>query len=327
MSSITIYIFFERKTIVVDLLKNPRKMYNSSMKRFRKIAIIDTIKITGEAKKAIQDYSNEPVIYPEFDAKDETETYKRIGSADAILGNWQSTIDASILKHTPNLKYIGICGTSLANIDLEAVKKQNIVLKNVTDYGDEGVAEYIFAQLLNLFRGFGKYKWRDETSELNSKTIGIVGLGATGQQVARVALGFKMKVLYYSKSRKIEWEEKGVQYSPINDLFKKSDIVSLHVPKNTKIIGKVELEKIGNGKVITDTCLGNIYKDLIAVRSWLGKKNNFLIRDYQPEIKEKLGDLERFIYTDNVIAGLTAEARERLSIKVVDNIKTYLNEN
>ena len=302
-------------------------MYNSSMKRFRKIAIIDTVKITEVAKRAIQDYSNELVIYPESDAKDETETYKRIGRADAILGNWQSTINASILKHTPNLKYIGVCGTSLANIDLEAVKKQNIVLKNVTDYGDEGVAEYIFAQLLNLFRGFGKYKWRDEVSELNSKTIGIVGLGATGQQVARVALGFKMKVLYYSKSRKIEWEGKGVQYSPIGNLFKKSDIVSLHVLKNTKIIGKDELEKIGNGKVITDTCLGNIYKDINAVRLWLGKENNFLIRDYQPEIKEKLGDLERFIYTDDVIAGLTAEARERLSTKVVDNIKAYLEKN
>lgn len=297
------------------------------MKRFNKIAIIDTVKITEEAKIAIQDYSNETVIYPEFDAKNETEIYKRIGNADAVLGNWQSTINASILKHTPNLKYIGICGTSLANIELEAVNKQNIVLKNVTDYGDEGVAEYIFTQLLNLFRGFGKHKWRDEACELNSKTIGIVGLGATGQQVARVALGFKMKVLYFSKTRKTEWEERGVQYSSLDDLFKKSDVVSLHVPKNTKIIGKDELEKIGNGKIIADTCLGNIYKEIDAVRVWLGKENNFLIRDYQPEIKEKLGDLERFIYTDNVIAGLTAEARERLSIKVVDNIKAYLKEN
>jgi len=160
------------------------------------------------------------------------------------LGNWHSTINASILKHTPNLKYIGICGTSLANIDLEAVRRYNIIIKNVTDYGDEGTAEYIFAQLLNLFREFGKYRLRDEPSELSSKTIGIIGLGATGQQVARIALGFKMKVLYSGKSRKIEWEEKGVQYSPIDDLFKKSDIVSLHVPRNTKIIGKDELVQL-----------------------------------------------------------------------------------
>lgn len=296
------------------------------MKKFNKIAVIDTVKITEEAKDKIQLYSNESVLYPDHDAEDEMEIYQRINDADAALGNWQSKINASILKHTPNLKYIGICGTSLANIDLEAIRRQNIVIKNVTDYGDQGTAEYIFAQLLNLFRGFGKNMWRAEPSELYSKTIGIVGLGATGQQVARIALGFKMKVLYYSKTRKAEWEEKGVQYSPIDDLLKKSDIISMHVPKNTKIIGKDELEKIGNGKIITDTCLGDIYKDIDAVRQWLGNENNFLIRDYQPEIKEKLGDLGRFIYTD-AIAGITSEARERLSIKVIDNIKAYLKDN
>lgn len=297
------------------------------MKKFNKIAIIDTVKITEEAKEKIQHYSNEPVIYPQFDTEDEKEICQRTNNANAVLGNWHSIINASILKHTPNLRYIGICGTSLANIDLEAVRRHNIVIKNVTDYGDDGTAEYIFAQLLNLFRGFGKYRWRDEPGELSSKTIGIIGLGATGQQAARIALGFKMKVLYYSKSRKIEWEEKGVQYSSIDDLFKKSDIVSIHVPRNTKIIGTDELEKIGNSKIIVDTCLGNIYKDITAVRLWLGNKNNFLIRDHQPEIKEKFGDLERFIYTENVIAGITAEAREKLSIKVIDNIKTYLKDN
>ncbi len=297
------------------------------MKKFNKIVIIDTVKITEEAKEKIQHYSNERVIYPEFDTKNETEIYQRINNADAALGNWHSTINTSILKHTPNLKYIGICGTSLANINLEAVRRHNIVIKNVTDYGDNGVAEYIFAQLLNLFRGFGKHRWRNEPSELNSKTIGIIGLGAIGQQVARTALGFKMKVLYYSKSRKTEWEEKGVQYSTIDDLLKKSDIISIHVPKNTKIIGKNELEKIGNGKIIIDTCLGDIYKDINAVRLWLGNENNFLIRDHQPEIKEKLGDLERFIYTENVISGITTEAREKLSTKVIDNIEDYLKNN
>jgi hypothetical protein len=74
------------------------------------------------------------------------------------LGNRKSIINASILKHIPNLKYIEIRGTSLANINLEEVRRYNIVIKNVTDYGDDGTAEYIFAQPLNLFRGFGKHR-------------------------------------------------------------------------------------------------------------------------------------------------------------------------
>ncbi len=296
------------------------------MKKFNKIAIIDTIKITEDAKEKIQYYSNEPVIYPEFDTEDETEIYQRINNADAALGNWHSIINASILEHTPNLKYIGICGTSLENIDLEAVKKHNIVIKNITDYGDGSTAEYIFAQLLNLFRGFGKHKWGFESYELSSKTIGIVGLGATGKKVAGIALGFNMKVLYYSRSRNTEWEEKGVEYLPMNDLLEKSDIVSINVPRNTKIIGENELKKIGNNKIIIDTCLGNIYKNINAVRLWLENENNFLIRDHQPEINEKLGDLERFIYTENVIAGITLGSRENLNIKVIENIESYLKE-
>jgi lactate dehydrogenase-like 2-hydroxyacid dehydrogenase len=296
------------------------------MKKFNKISVIDTVKITETAKLSIQILSHKPVIYPKVDAKDSTEVIERIGDADAVLGNWESTINTSILEATPNLKYIGICGSSLANIDIEAVNNKNIVLKNVVDYGDEGVAEYIFAQLLNLFRGFGKHQWRGEACELNSKTIGIVGLGATGQQVARVALGFKMNVLYFSTTRKPEWEAKGLTYASLQELFKQSDIISLHVPKNTKIIGKNELDKIGNGKIITDTCLGNVYKDVNAVRQWLKKDNNFLIRDHQPETYKELGGLENFIYTDGVIAGLTIEARERLSQKVVNNIIRYLQE-
>ena len=146
------------------------------MKKFNKIAIIDTVKITEKAKEKIQYYSNEPVIYPEFDTEDEKEICQRINNADAVLGNWHSIISASILKHTKNLKYIGICGTNLANIDLGAVKRHHIVIKNVTDYGDDATAEYIFAQLLNLFRGFVKHQWRDEPSELSTKKIVIVGL-------------------------------------------------------------------------------------------------------------------------------------------------------
>ena len=296
------------------------------MKKFNKIAIINTVKITEEAKEIIQRYSNESVIYPEFDTESEADIYQRIYNADAVLGNWNSIINASILKHAPNLKYIGICGTSLENVDLEEVERRNITIKNITDYGDDATAEYIFAQLLSLFRGFGKYRWRDDPSELSSKTIGIVGLGVTGQKVASIALGFKMKIFYYSRSRKTDWENRGVQYLSINDLLEKSDIISMHVPRNTKVIGKDELETMGNGKILIDTCLGNIYKDINAVRQWLENKDNFFIGDYHPEIKENLGNLEGLMYTD-MIAGMTVESRNLLSVKVIDNIEAYLKAN
>ncbi len=294
------------------------------MKKFNKIAVINKIKITLEAKEKVQRYSGERIIYPEMNPKDEKEICERIGDADAVLGDFHSTITSSVLKNTPNLKYIGICGTNLKNVDLKAAKKHNIVVKNVTDYGDEATAEYIFAQLLNLFKGLGKCRWKNEPSELNSKTIGIVGLGAVGEKVAKTALGFNMRVVYYSNTRKPEWEKKGVCYLPMDQLFKNSDIISMNVPKDTKIIGKKELENMGDGKIIVDTCLGNIYKNINALRSWLANEDNFLIRDHHPEINEKLGDLDGFIYTENIIAGITKESRNLLSKKVIDNIEAYL---
>ncbi|MEX2563834.1 MAG: NAD(P)-dependent oxidoreductase [Candidatus Paceibacterota bacterium] len=297
------------------------------MKKFNKIAIINTVKITEESKEKIQLYSKEPIVYPEFDTESEAEICQRIDNADAVLGNFHSIINASILEHSPNLKYIGICGTSLTNIHLEEVRRKNIVIKNVTDYGDDATAEYIFTQLLNLLRGFGQYMWRDGPSELNSKTIGIVGLGATGKKVANIALGFKMKVFYYSKTRKTDWENKGIQYLPINDLLEKSDIITIHVPRDTKVIGTDELDTMGNGKILIDTCLGNIYKDINAVKKWLKNKDNFLIRDHHSEIKKDLGHLEGLIYTEDVIAGMTLESRNLLSVKVIDNIEAYLKTN
>lgn len=101
----------------------------------------------------------------------------------------------------------------------------------------------------------------------------------------------------------------------------------MHVPRNTKIIEKDELEKIGNNKVIINTCLENIYQNIDTVRLWFGNEHNFSIRNHRPGIKEKPGDLERFIYTENVIVGITIEARKKLSIKIIDNIKAYLKDN
>jgi phosphoglycerate dehydrogenase-like enzyme len=299
-------------------------LISEKMRKFKKISVIDVISVTSDVRSKIQELSDELVVFPDEDSKNEDEIIQRIGQADAVLGSWKSIINANILKQSSNLKYIGICGTNISGIEIKEVEKRNIVLKNVLDWGDEGVAEYIFAQLIKLFRGFGEYQWRDEPAELNSKTIGIVGLGAVGKHVARVALGFKMNVLYFSKTRNLELEEKGIRYASLGEVLNKSDIISLHVPKDLKIIGKNELVEIGDGKIIVDTCLGNVYENMDDLKEWLGHEHNFFIRDLQPEFYKKLHDVKGFIYTDNINAGITIEARERLGKKVLENIKNYL---
>lgn len=293
------------------------------MAKFKKIAVVDTLKIEESAKKELQNYSEEPIIFPETDTKNDEEVIERIGDADAILGSWLTTINKNILKKTPNLKYIGICGTNMAHVDLKAVEEGGVTIKNVVDYGDEPTAEYIFSQLLMLIRGFGKYQWREEPAELNGKTIGIVGLGAVGKHVARVALGFNMNVLYNSLKRKPDWEEKGLKYCELHELLKSSDIISLHVPKNLVILKEEEFNLIPKGTILVDTCLGVVF-DVEAFKRWIGKKENFVIFDYsKKEPFDKIGIPDNVMGVGNVIAGMTAESRERLSQKVLDNIKSF----
>jgi len=80
-----------------------------------------------------------------------------------------------------------------ANVDIEAARKLGIDVKGVRDYGDEGTVEFIFAQLIYLFKGLGKNQWGSEVTELKNKSVGIIGFGTLGQMVGKIAVHFGMQ--------------------------------------------------------------------------------------------------------------------------------------
>ena len=167
--------------------------------KFKQIIILDQVNLSEESVKELNKYSENEVNLYLDDPKNEEETIQRVGNADCILLSWKTKINEKVLNSCKNLKFIGICGTNFNYIDLKACSKRGIVVSNVKDYGDEGVVEWIIFELIKLFRGFGKYQWKDEPSELSRKTIGILGLGAVGKLLADVALGFKLLIpLVYS---------------------------------------------------------------------------------------------------------------------------------
>jgi len=294
--------------------------------KFKQIAIVDKVNLTDEAKMELQSFSENPLKFPETDSKDEKETIIRIGNADAVLGSFKSKISKNVLEKCPNIKYIGICGTNLFGIDLVETQKRGITVTNVSDYGDEATAELVFTYLLNLARGIGKYQWKPEPAELNGKTIGVVGLGAVGKQVALRALGFNMKVVYFSKSRNQEWEKKGLEFLPLDELLQKSDVISLHVPPNTVVLKETEFSKIPSGTILVDVCLGTIF-DVDAFIAWIKKENNFVILDMKTHLAEKLNGLKNIIGLDNQIPGaMTGEAKNRLSEKFIKNIQSYFDQ-
>lgn len=292
--------------------------------KFKQITILDKITLSRKLITDLEKYSENPVKFFNSNPKDSNEIIKRTIGSDCILVSWRTPINKEIIEKCSDLKFICLCATNSDLIDLEECSKNNIALSNVKDYGDEGVVEWIFCELLNLLRGFNKYQWRDKPSELSGKTIGIIGLGTIGKMIADTAIGFKMKVLYYSKTRNKEYEEKGAIFADKQALLQKSDFITLQTPKNLKVLDGQDFELMQE-KVLINNTLGKAFNEKNLI-TWIKKSNNYLIMDMATDFKDIFRKIERVILS-NCISGLTAEATERLDQKTLNNITEFLKSN
>ena len=194
----------------------------------------------------------------------------------------------------------------------------------VRDYGDEGVIEFIISELIRLLHGYGEHQWKEDVQELTNQKLGIIGLGAVGGMLAERALSFGMQVYYYNRSRKKALEEKGVRYLELKELLAEVDILSTNLPRNTIVLHEEHFRLFGNDKILINTTLGPTF-DVGAFTSWIANKSNYAIfdlvamGDYYNEFKEI-----RNISYSNKTAGWTAQAKERLSYKVIENMNTFL---
>jgi lactate dehydrogenase-like 2-hydroxyacid dehydrogenase len=299
--------------------------------KFKQITIIDTCGLTPEGINSIRNFSENKLIIYDDVPQNEEEILLRIGSSDCILVSWRTRISKEIIAKQSSLKYIGMCcslyAESASNVNISAAKAKGISVKGVRDYGDEGVVEFIFAQLINLFKGYSKYQWRTEATELTNKSIGIIGLGTLGLMVAKMAHHFGMKVYYFSKTRKIEFENEHLQYLSLDELLTTCDVITTHLPKNSIILNSDTFLKKKENSILINTSLGLTF-DKDAFINWLvNNKTSYAIFD-----SDGAGSFyDEFTAMKNVItypksSGFTIEARQRLSAKVSENIVTYFEE-
>lgn len=299
---------------------------------FKKIAIIDNCGLTHPVLEEITKLSVNPVsIFNDFPETDD-EIIKRITGADCVLVSWHTKINAAILNAAPSLQFIGMCCSlydeKAANVDIATARKLGIDVKGVRDYGDEGTVEFIFAQLIWLFKGVGKNKWRGEATELKNKSIGIIGLGTLGLMVARTALQFGMKVFYFSRTRKYELEKENINYLPLASLVETCDVISTHLPKNTVLLTENEFKIKKPNSVLVNTSLGMTFEKEAAI-DWLSKdKTSFAIFDAGAtgDATDEFRQLDNVIYSDQY-SGFTFEAKQRLSEKVLQNLEAFLASN
>ncbi|HMS31394.1 MAG TPA: NAD(P)-dependent oxidoreductase [Candidatus Saccharibacteria bacterium] len=299
-----------------------------------KISVLD-YRIPTEAQKQIQALASNQINFPK-DRCPEDERIMRTGDAEiALVTPWEK-IDKEYLDACPNLKYIGLCGTSTANVDLDELSERGIAFTNMESGkedthakaagGKEAVAEFFFMQLVRLARGIGDYQWKEgEVHQLKGRSLGIIGLGHVGQGIAHMALAYKMNVAYYSPHRRQEWEDLGVKYESKDELLESCEIVVLCSTTNVEVMGKTEFELMQPGSVLVQACGGNPF-DKQAFYDWIAQDGNYAIFDMSAnETNHSLyKDLPHVIFSREV-AGDTYESNLARGQRALHHLKDFIN--
>ena len=294
---------------------------------FKKLVAVEDTLLSGEALKKLSSYAGRVELYYERPA-DDAETARRIGDADAVLVSFKTPISKQVLEACPNIRYIGMCCTlyeQACNVDLQEARRRGITVLGVRDYGDEGVVEYAISELVRFLHGFGDRQWKTDKYELTRLRIGVIGLGRTGRMLADAFRFLGAEVGYYSRSRKADAEAEGIGYYPLHDLLGRSDIVCTCVPRNTCLLGEDEFRIMGNNRILMNTSIGPTF-DVEALKAWLrANDNSFYFCDGtgMGTLAGELAPLLNVMYTP-VVAGSSAQSRERLSQKALANIEAYL---
>lgn len=202
----------------------------------------------------------------------EDELVSIIGGYDALLVRSGTQVTAKIIEAGKNLKVIGRAGVGLDNVDLEAATRAGIVVMNTPDGNTISTAEHTMSLILALSRNIpqanaslkGKEWKRSEFAgvEVFGKTLGIIGLGRIGREVAKRASGFGMKIIAYDPFVSIE-HARGmkIEMVELDDLYKLSDFITFHIPlteESRHMVGAKELAMMKDGVRIINCARGGI---------------------------------------------------------------------
>ncbi len=286
----------------------------------------------------------ELTIYERTPYDDEgKETVRRAKGAQALLINKTPMTRKVIEQLAPELQYIGVLATGYNVVDLEAAQEYGVTVTNVPAYSTPAVAQFTMALLLELCHRVGDHSraakagrwaqspdfcyWDSPLIELCGKTMGIIGYGRIGQSVARLASAFGMEVIAYTRSGRGDEFARPVS---LDELFAKSDVISLHCPlfPETKgIVCKENIAKMKDGVFILNTSRGPlIVPEDLAKALESGKVAGAavdVLENEPPRADDPLLLQPGCIVTPH-IAWAPKESRQRLMDIAVENLRRFL---
>ncbi len=289
----------------------------------------------------------------------------RFRDAEIISTFIYSELEEKTLAQFENLKFISTRSTGVNHIDSDYCREHHISVSNAPDYGQNTVAEHAFALIHTLSRHIPEAVARTRSGsfsqeglqgfDLKGKVLGIIGTGEIGKNVIRIANGYKMKVLAFDiKHDEDAAKRLGFQYTDMDDLLAKADILTLHVPgmeKTRNMIGEKEFARMKHGAVLINTARGfvvNVQAMLKALGEGKLAAAGLDVLPEEPAIREEaellrsglaekenldtllaervLADQPNVIITPH-IGFNTHEAVERLLNSSVENIIAFIEEN
>lgn len=275
----------------------------------------------------------------------------RIKGADGVITCWTNIPDQVILNN-PQLRYLGFWTNLVEHrVSMNLAREKGIHVTYIPDYGTDSVAEMTLAGMLAVARHLiqtandtRRGSWVYELLKtgrhvpsieeipqrmLLGKKLGLLGFGQIGQRVAELAQAFRMSVAYWSRNRRPEWETLGVEFKEVDDLFRWSDILSVHLSPYgpAHIVSRDRLAYLKNGAIFVNTSAGRLVDQQALWDELRDGRINAYIDVYEnlpprKTLGELMGKNNVFTYR---AAWFTQEAVTYKGDRLVEKLRHFLN--
>jgi D-lactate dehydrogenase len=317
-----------------------------------KVAIFSTKSYDKEYFDRFNESVKHELIYFDVPLNHDTAALTKGYEAVCVFVNDRIDKNAIDLLADNGIRLIALRCAGFNNVDLNAAKEKGITILRVPAYSPEAVAEHTVSLILTLNRKThkaynrvreGNFSLEKMTGfNLFGKTVGVIGTGRIGAAFCRIMLGFGCKVIAYDLREDAALQALGVEYQSVDELFQKSDILSLHcplTPKTHHLINKDALSKMKTGVMLINTSRGGLVHTKDAIEALKNGKIGYMGIDvYEQEEFLFFKDLSEVIIQDDTIsrlmtfpnvlvtahqAFLTNEALSEIAITTLKNISDF----
>ena len=269
------------------------------------------------------------------------ELLNRVSGVDGIINiRAFCKFDADFFSNCSALKILSIWGTGTDHVDLSAAKNANVIVSNTPGVAAVSVAEHTLALMMAAARqipgndsSMRAGEWpRGQMTQLNGKTLGLIGLGAIGRQTARIAAGIGMKLIAWTFHPDDDFAAKvGLEFVDLNTLYERADVVSVHVRQSADTIGMIDAEafsRMGPNTILVNTARGPILDEkalISALTNGTLAAAGLDVFDKEPlPPNHPLGKLKNVVLSPHN-AGITPEVTEAGLLMSVENVAAALS--